>query len=125
LVLGSPLYGKANEDACAHFQQFLELCSSFMVKEVAQDAIRLRLFPFFLQGRAKQSFYANRSAVNTWDKYTKAFIFKFLPTGKTNVLHARISSFQQVSNETIPKAWERHQEYILVSTHGMENWLIL
>jgi hypothetical protein len=41
LELGSPLYGKANEDAGAHLQQFLELCSSFMVNEVTQDAIWL------------------------------------------------------------------------------------
>ena len=43
-----PFYGKANEDASAHLQQFLELCSTFVIKGVSQDAIRLRLFPFSL-----------------------------------------------------------------------------
>ena len=68
MVQASPFCGKANEDASAHLQQFLELCSTFVIKGVSQDAIRLRLFPFSLLGRAKQWFYANKTAVDTWDK---------------------------------------------------------
>ena len=60
MVQASPFCGKANEDASAHLQQFLELCST-----VSQDAIRLRLFPFSLLGRAKQWFYANKATVDT------------------------------------------------------------
>ena len=39
MVQASPFCGKANEDASAHLQQFLELCSTFVVKGVFQDAI--------------------------------------------------------------------------------------
>jgi hypothetical protein len=39
MVQASPFYGKANEDASAHLQQFLELCSTFIIKGVTQDAI--------------------------------------------------------------------------------------
>ena len=42
MVQASPFCGKANED-----------CSTFVIKGVSQDAIRLRLFPFSLLGRAK------------------------------------------------------------------------
>ena len=71
-------------------------------------------------------FYANKAAVDTWDKCTKAFLAKFFPTGKTNALRGRISNFQQASNESIPEAWERLQEYILACPHhGMDNCLIL
>src|SRR6185503_5453348 len=45
MVQASPFCGRANEDASAHLQQFLELCSTFVIKGVSQDAIRLRLFP--------------------------------------------------------------------------------
>src|SRR6185436_5825935 len=41
MVQASPFCGKANEDARAHLQQFLELCSTFVIKGVSQDAIRL------------------------------------------------------------------------------------
>ena len=65
MVQTSPFYGKDNEDTSAYLQQFLELCSTFVVKEATQDAIHLRLSLFSLLGRAKQWFYANRSVVNT------------------------------------------------------------
>ena len=104
----------------------MELCSTFVIRGVSQDAIRLRLFSFSLLGIEKQWFYANKTAVDTWDKCAKAFLTKFFPTGKTNALRGRISSFQQASNESIPEAWERLQEYILACPHHrMENWLIL
>src|SRR6185503_5914994 len=53
MVQASPFCGRANEDAIAHLQQFLELCNTFVIKGVSQDAIQLRLFPFSLLGGAK------------------------------------------------------------------------
>ena len=91
---GQPFCGKTNEDASTHLQQFLELYSTFIIKGVSQDAIRLHLFPFSLLGREKQWFYANKAAVDTWDKCAKAFLSKFFPTGKTNALRGWISNFQ-------------------------------
>ncbi|MVG17109.1 hypothetical protein EF849_22015, partial [Aeromonas jandaei] len=68
MVQASPFCGKAHEDANAHLQQFLEICGTFTIKGITQEAIRLRLFPFSLLGKAKQWFYTDRSAVGTWDK---------------------------------------------------------
>ena len=51
MVLASPFCGKANEDANAHLQHFLEICSTFTIKGVTQEAKRLRLFPFSLLGK--------------------------------------------------------------------------
>ena len=106
MAQASPFCGKPNEDANAHLQQFLKICSMYTIKGVSPDAVRLWLFPFSLLGRAKQWFYANHAAVNTWDKCSTAFLSKFFPTGKTNALHGRISSFQQTRDESIPEAWE-------------------
>jgi len=41
MVQANPFCGKANEDASAHLQQLLELCSTFVIKGVSQDGIRL------------------------------------------------------------------------------------
>jgi hypothetical protein len=65
MVQASPFCGKAHEDANAHLQQFLEICSTFTINRVSQEALRLRLFPFSLLGKAKQWFYSNRNAVDT------------------------------------------------------------
>ena len=53
MVQASPFCGKPNEDANAHLQNFLELCNTIVIRGVAADAIKLRLFPFSLLGKAK------------------------------------------------------------------------
>jgi len=52
MVQSNQFSGKAHEDASAHLQQFLEICSTFTISGVPRDAILLRLFPFLLLGRA-------------------------------------------------------------------------
>jgi len=54
MLQASQFCGKAHEDACAHLQHFLEICSTFTIKDVPRDAILLHLFPFSLLGKAKQ-----------------------------------------------------------------------
>jgi hypothetical protein len=95
MVQASPFCGKAHEDANVHLQHFLEICGTFTVKGILQEAIHLRLFPFSLLRKAKQWFYANRDSVDTWDKCSNAFLVKFFPMGKTNALCNKISSFTQ------------------------------
>jgi hypothetical protein len=51
MVQATPFSGKAREDANAHLQNFLEISSMVVIKDVAQDIILLRLFPFSLVGR--------------------------------------------------------------------------
>jgi hypothetical protein len=65
MVQASPFYAKAHKDTNAHLQHFLEICSTFPIKGVSQEAIRLRLFPFSLLGKAKQWFYSKHNAVDT------------------------------------------------------------
>ena len=60
------------------------------------------------------------------DNCSTTFLAKFSPTGKTNALHGRISSFQQQHDQSAPKARERFQDYIAECPHhGMENWLLM
>jgi hypothetical protein len=53
MVQARQFCGKAHEDASAHLQHFLEICSTFTIKDVPKDAILLCLFPFSLLGRVK------------------------------------------------------------------------
>jgi hypothetical protein len=106
IVQASPFCGKPNEDTNAHLHNFLELCDIVVIRGVIADIIKLRLFPFSLLGKAKQWFYKEKD-VDTQDKCSKAFLEKFFPLGKTNALHKKISSVQQMGMESIPEAWER------------------
>jgi len=53
MVQASKFCGKAHEDASAHLQPFLEICSTITIRGVPKDTILLCLFPFSLLGKAK------------------------------------------------------------------------
>ena len=104
----------------------MEISSTDVIKDIAQDIILLRLFPISLLGRAKQWFCTNKDNINTWAKCSKAFLEKFFPVSKTNTLRGNISNFQQQKGDTIPEAWECFQEYVTdYPHHGMEDWLLM
>ena len=53
MVQASPFCGKPNEHANAHLQNFLELSDTIVIRGVATDVVKLRMFPFSLLGNAK------------------------------------------------------------------------
>jgi hypothetical protein len=53
MVQANPFSGKSNEDANAHLQHFLEVCRTYTIRGVTDDAIHLHLFPFSLLGKVK------------------------------------------------------------------------
>ena len=96
MVQASPFYGKPNDDANTHSQNFLELCDTVVIRGdtvviqgIAADVIKLWLFPFSLLGKAKHCFYKEKD-IDTWAKCSKAFLAKFFPLGKTNALRREI-----------------------------------
>ena len=93
MVQANQFCGKAHEDASAHLQDFLEICSIFTMSEVPRDDILLHLVPFSLLGRAKQWFYATKEKNTTWALCSMNFLAKFFLMGKTNALSGKITSF--------------------------------
>jgi hypothetical protein len=74
-----------------------------------------------LPGKEKQWFYSNKESVSTPEKCSNAFLAKFLLLGKTNALRNKIYGFQELTDETITKAWEHLHDYISTCPyHGME-----
>jgi hypothetical protein len=94
---------KALEDSNTHLQHFLEICNTFTIRGVIQDAVRLRLFPFSLLGKMKQWFYSNEEVVSTWEKCSNAFLTKFFPLGKTNAFQNKISTFNNSWMKPLPR----------------------
>ena len=45
--------GKIIDDPIQHVEIFHDICDLFKVRGASSDAVRLRLFPFFLSGEAK------------------------------------------------------------------------
>jgi hypothetical protein len=103
MVQQRPFCCKASEDANAHLQHFLKICNTFTIRGVIQDAVRLRLFPFSLLGKAKQWFYSNKEAVSTWEKCFNAFLTKFFRWAKPMPYEIRSLGFSNSRMRPSPR----------------------
>lgn len=65
-------------------KMFLQICATFKVHGVTDDAIRLKLFPFPLAGKPRS--WLNSlppKSRTTWNELSQAFLAKYYPPSKT------------------------------------------
>ena len=110
-----------------HLHNFTELCNMTRIKDYDPDALKLRLFPFSLRGKAKEWLLAlPKGSITSWDAYCSKFLSKFCPPAKIMQLCSQITGFKQEEREPLALAWDRMKEAIRnYPNHGMEERLIL
>ena len=70
--------GLPSKDAATHLNSFVDLCDMQKKKDVDNDVVKLKLFPFSLRGRAKSWFSSlPRNSIDSWNKCKDAFISVF------------------------------------------------
>ncbi|XP_073131470.1 uncharacterized protein [Henckelia pumila] len=95
------LGGTSVEDPYAHLERFLSICDTFKVNGVISDAVRLHLFPFFLQGEAIEWLDdLPAGSITTWDQLVQTFLNKYFPPTKMAKLFSDIISFRQKEAES-------------------------
>jgi len=73
-------HGLESEDAYFFIREFEEVCLMMIIRQLGQDAIRLRFIPFALKDIAKKWLYnLPASSISSWDNFVKAFLKKFYP----------------------------------------------
>jgi hypothetical protein len=116
MVQHSPFTGK--EDLNLHLQAFIQLCQTFNMDGVTQGQKRVRLFLFWLLGKALQWFYSEPAEmVQDWNALMRAFMKEKYSSGKTQRLRNKIATFSQYPTETISEVSERFNEYTRVVPH--------
>ncbi|XP_039118011.1 uncharacterized protein LOC120253862 [Dioscorea cayenensis subsp. rotundata] len=119
--------GLADEDPHAHLSRFLQICSTFKINSVSDDAIRLRLFPFSLRGAAYRWLTSLApGSITTWKDMVKKFLARYFPPSKAARLRQEISSFRQGDSETLFEAHERFKDLLRQCPHhGFASWIIV
>ncbi|KAF7826827.1 uncharacterized protein G2W53_017991 [Senna tora] len=90
-------YGVSSKNPYKHIDEFLEVCSTFKLPNVSEDAIRLRLFPFSLKDKAKH-WLTTRDNIATWDQMSKEFLKKcFLAESRSYETIVRFTYTQSIA----------------------------
>lgn len=117
--------GMPGEDPNEHIRNFLEVCDTFKMQGMSEDAARLKLFPFSLKDAAKEWLGSlPTNSISTWAEMTSAFLTKYFPPGKAVKLRNDILSFQQYEQEPLHESWERYKKMLKkFPQQGIPHWI--
>nr|GEY85404.1 hypothetical protein [Tanacetum cinerariifolium] len=86
--------------------------------DVPNDAIKLMLFPYSLEGAARIWYEKEPpNSILTWDDLVNKFVNQFFPPSMTTHIKNEISRFTQRFEETFGEAWERFKEILRACAH--------
>ncbi|GJX10006.1 reverse transcriptase domain-containing protein [Tanacetum coccineum] len=113
LVTSSQFHGFERDDPHAHICWFNKITSMLKYKNVPHDAIKLKLFPFSLEGAARIWLEKEPPrSILTWEDLVSKFVNYFFPPSNTTNLKNDITNFQQKFEETFGEAWDRFKELL-------------
>jgi hypothetical protein len=69
--------GSAEEDAYLLLSDFIEICDMQKFKNVENDVLKLKLFPFSLIEKSKE--WLHTASIKSWGDLKEAFVKKYYP----------------------------------------------
>ncbi|GJY32199.1 reverse transcriptase domain-containing protein [Tanacetum coccineum] len=106
------------QDPHNHLRFFNKVTSTFRHPEVPNTSVKLLLFPFSLDGEARDWLDKEPPrSILTWDDLVSKFINQFFPPSKTTYYRNEIITFYQKPNETFNEAWERFKGLLRQCPH--------
>nr|GEX45590.1 reverse transcriptase domain-containing protein [Tanacetum cinerariifolium] len=96
----------------------LQMTATLKYKDVSNDAIKLMLFSYSLEGAARIWYEKEPpNLILTWDDLVNKFVNQFFPPSKTTHLKNEISRFTQRFEEIFGEAWDRFKEMLRACPH--------
>nr|GEU60989.1 reverse transcriptase domain-containing protein [Tanacetum cinerariifolium] len=118
LVQTNKFHGFERDNPHTHISNFKRMTSTLKYRDVPNDAIKLMLFSYSLEGAARIWYEKEPpNSILTWDDLVNKFVNQFFPPSKTTHLKNEISRFTQRFEETFGEAWERFKEMLRACPH--------
>ncbi|GKB07567.1 reverse transcriptase domain-containing protein [Tanacetum coccineum] len=112
LVTSSQFHGFERDDPHAHIRWVNKITSTLEYRNVSNEAIKLMLFPFSLNGVTRIWLEKEPPhSILTWEDLVFKFVNYFFPPSKTTNLKNDITNFQQRFDESFGEAWD-HFKYL-------------
>ncbi|GJX62170.1 reverse transcriptase domain-containing protein [Tanacetum coccineum] len=106
------------KDPHNHLRFFNKVTSTFRHPEVPNTSVKLLLFPFSLDGEARDWLDKEPPrSILTWDDLVSKFINQYFPPSKTTYYRNEIITFYQKPNEAFNEAWERFKGLLRQCPH--------
>nr|GEW20725.1 hypothetical protein [Tanacetum cinerariifolium] len=101
-----------------YISNFKRMTTTLKYRDVSNDAIKLMLFPYSLEGAARIWYEKEPpNSIVTWDDLVNKFVNQFFPPSKTTHLKNEISRFTQRFKETFGEAWDHFKEILRACPH--------
>ncbi|RDY07184.1 hypothetical protein CR513_08725, partial [Mucuna pruriens] len=110
-------HGLAGEDPHKHLKEFHVVCSTMRPQGIPEDYIKMKAFPFSLDGAAKDWLYLQPTLFNTWGDMKRTFLEKFFPASRTATIRKEICGIRQHTGETLHEYWERFNKLCATCPH--------
>ncbi|RDX64370.1 hypothetical protein CR513_57080, partial [Mucuna pruriens] len=110
-------HGLAGEDPHKHLKEFHVVCSTMRPQGISEDYIKMKAFPFSLDGAAKDWLYLQPALFNTWGDMKRAFLEKFFPASRTATIRKEICGIRQHTGEILHEYWERFNKLCATCPH--------
>ncbi|RDY11346.1 hypothetical protein CR513_04003, partial [Mucuna pruriens] len=110
-------HGLAGEDPHKHLKEFHVVCSTMRPQGISEDYIKMKAFPFSLDGAAKDWLYLQPVLFNTWGDMKRTFLEKFFPASRTASIRKEICGIRQHTGETLHEYWERFNKLCATCPH--------
>ncbi|XP_021999695.1 uncharacterized protein LOC110897176 [Helianthus annuus] len=119
--------GLATEEPYFHLETYDSICNTIGGQGFSSDDVKLVLFQFSLEDKAKRWFHTLPSAsIYTWADMQQIFLDEFYTSQKTNDARRGLRSFQQQSGEMFHEAFERFNMMLRnCPHHGIQLWELL
>ena len=93
------------ENPYHHIWEFEKLCACLTIAGMSQETLRWKLFPFSLEGKAKQWHALTiGKVVGDWEELQSRFCIAFFPISRIASLWQEILNFQQLERESVGAA---------------------